>query len=675
MPVFTGSHTFVKPGDSADQSLCWLGKVFAAIREGEVPLWDFSTQAGVSFVGELQTSALYPVAWLFGVLVTPDLPRAMDLFLAAHFLIAALGMHVCARTLGLSHAASFISAAIFAYGSTFALRVNGQPNLFSSLAWLPWVVWAARRSVCSITLRETALYAMACGVFLALCLLAGHVHAVVLSVVVAGIFATDAAVRAPSIVEGIRRGGVWGVVSAVVAGGIALPQLIATREYMKLAYKWYGPAHTEYPHVVPFRVFEEGSLAFSDLATIFSSRAVGAIDGGTLFFTLTGLGLALFGVALQRRASAAAHPGTMPCLLTIAFALAFSFSAVWPLGHIFHNMPLVNLIRTPARSLFAFGFAASLLAGIGMDNVVRVAPRLRWPCWRKPGFPLRPETLVSPFLISLSVYELFMWLPARISSPTGSAGTGVATVLNDPIVHKLLELQGNGGPIHRYYGSREDIPPNAPNLFPLLSVHGYRSSRTKAFHDYFDFDPMSEKADALGIRWWISREPIQGLPLIFESGGRYLYERPDSPPVFWQAMHDGTKVSPEIARIEWKSNTVRAQFREPIQGRLVFGQIMYPGFKAYADGFAAEIEPYGELVSINVKTPTREIFIRYHPRWFNSSVIVALATSVMVTALWSLRAAITVAKLAARNSTIEHTKHWSNARRTPSLSQSQNNRL
>jgi hypothetical protein len=630
MPVLTGSHTFVRPGDSADQSLCWLGKVFAAIREGEVALWDFSTQAGVSFVGELQTSALYPVAWLFGVLVTPDLPRAMDLFLAAHFLIAALGMHVCARTLGLSNAASFISAAIFAYGSTFALRVNGQPNLFGSLAWLPWVVWAARRSVCSITLRETALYAMTCGVFLALCLLAGHAHAVVLSVVVAGIFAADAAFRGPCIVEGIRRSLVWGAISAAVSAGIALPQIIATREYMRLAYKWYGPAHTEYPHVVPFKVFQEGSLSFSDLTTIFTSKTVGAIDGGTLFFTLTGLGLALLGVALQRRGLAPAHPGTMPCLLTIAFALAFSFSAVWPLGHIFHNMPLVNLIRTPARALFAFAFAASLLAGIGMDNVVRVAPRLRFPCWRKPGFPLRPETLVSPFLILLLVYELYMWLPARVSSPTGSASTGVATVLNDPIVHKILELQGTGGPIHRYYASREDAPPNAANLSPLLSVHGYRSSRTKTFHDYFDFNPFSEKADALAIRWWVTQKPINDLQFVAEIEGKFVYERPTAPPVFWQPGPNGEKFAAPIARINWASNQVKVRFLEPVTGRLVFAQVSYPGFKAFADGFETPVQNYNKLMAVDLPVPTTEIVFAYMPEWLVLASVVSAVTAMLL---------------------------------------------
>ena len=146
-PVISGNRTFITQGDSVDQSLCWISKVFMGVRDFQIPLWDFNTAAGTSFIGEMQTAPLYPITWIFGLFSTFDPVRRIDLFLVFHYLIAATGMHLCARRLGLLHVPSVLSALIFAYGSTFALRVSGQPNIFASLAWLPWIVTTSRLAI------------------------------------------------------------------------------------------------------------------------------------------------------------------------------------------------------------------------------------------------------------------------------------------------------------------------------------------------------------------------------------------------------------------------------------------------------------------------------------------------------------------------------------------------
>lgn len=64
--VLMGQQTLISNGDSADQSFMWLSKIFAATESGNVALSNFSIYSGTSFIGELQTSPLYPLAWLFG---------------------------------------------------------------------------------------------------------------------------------------------------------------------------------------------------------------------------------------------------------------------------------------------------------------------------------------------------------------------------------------------------------------------------------------------------------------------------------------------------------------------------------------------------------------------------------------------------------------------------------
>jgi lipopolysaccharide transport system ATP-binding protein len=621
--VLSGRRTFVTPGDSADQSLCWLEKVFAAIRRGELVLWDFSTLGGISFVGELQTSPLYPVAWVFGLLGGPSAPRTMDLFLAAHFLLAAAGMHLLARRLGLSQVAAFLAAAIFAYGSSFSLRVNGQPNLFASCAWMPWIVLTLREAVVAAELPRRLAWALAGGGCVALSLLAGHAHAVVLSLLAAAVFAVAAALDLPAGGPRFRRLAAAGGVAGGVAIGLALPQLLATREYLRLAYKWYGPGRTEYPHVVPYTIFEQGSLRLSDLATAVTAQEVSALDGGTLYFTLTGLCLAAVALALgwlSRPGSSILRAATV----LGGVALAFAFPAIWPLGPICYGVPLLNLVRAPARGLFLFALAAAVIAGVGLDSLRQFGARL-WPGDRRRG--LDGAAFVSLIVLVALVSELHGWLPAWVGRPRDQTNTALETVLHDPAVEKLVQLEGSV-PTHRYFATRENIPPNVGHLRPLLSVHGYRSSQPKTFCDYFDFNPHSERADALGIRWWVTREPVEGLRLVATVDGRLIHERPAAPPVFWQPGPDGSRRDPGLEQVDWRSNEVRVRFREPIAGRLVFGQTEFPGFRALADGVPVPLVIHEGLMAVDLPAPTREVRFSYAPSWFPWSAAVALATLV-----------------------------------------------
>lgn len=636
MPILSGRSTFVAPGDSVDQSFCWLEKVFAAARHGEVALWDFSNMAGVSFVGEMQTAPLYPVAWAVGLLTPPRSTRGMDLFLAAHFLVAAMGVHALGWSLGLSGVASFVAAMIFAYGSTFGARVCGQPNLFASLAWMPWIAVAARSSIAASSPLVGLLWALACGGFLGLGVLAGHAHGVVLAVLAAAVFAGFVPIGASGWRGRITRSLLCGGIAGAVGAGLSLPQLVATREYLRLAYKWYGPGHTRYPHVVPYDVYVNGSLAIADFQTALTGRFVEALDGGTLFVTLTGLTLAMIGAVagvVSRRSAAG-----LACLTLAFLSLCCTLPVIQPLGWACHHLPLVNLVRAPARWLFSFALAGALLAGVGLDALRLAAMRLGGASRLSAGRLISGAMAAS---VATAVFiEIWGWLPPHITR--GRSQASLNAILDDPVVRKLTELSGPA-PMHRYYASREDVAPNVGDVWPLLSVHGYRSSRTMAFHDYFDFDPLSRKADALGIRWWVTRKRLPEMALIAEVDGRFIHERPTAPPVFWQPAPAGKRAAPDIDGVDWRSNEVRVRFREPIEGRLVFAQTEFPGFQALADDVPVPIVMHEGLMAVDLPAPTRVAKFAYAPRWFAWTAATAVTTLVAVIAAAATLAAMTFA--------------------------------
>jgi hypothetical protein len=197
------------------------------------------------------------------------------------------------------------------------------------------------------------------------------------------------------------------------------------------------------------------------------------------------------------------------------------------------------------------------------------------------------------------------------------------------MINKLKELSASAGSCYRYYAAGEDAPANAPNLFSLLSVNGYRSSRTKAFHEYFDFNPMSEKADALGIKWWVSRNRIKDLPIVANINGKFLHER-NAPPVFWQPSKDNNKHGLVIEKITWEPNSVLVHLKKPVMGLIVFGQVFYPGFKCFADGKEVPIMSYTHLMAIDLKKPIRDLNFVYRPKWLLPSLLISATTMVFI---------------------------------------------
>ena len=346
--VFAGKTTFFKGDDITIQSYAWLTKVFAAAREGKFALWSFGTMSGVSFIGELQTAPLYPLALLWAFVVTPGDAYGLDLFIALHFYLGALGMHALGRTFGLSHLAAAVGAIVFSFGGTIALRAFGQPNIHAGLVYMPFVMLAAVRATRQLGLALAAWSAVG-GVALAMTFLAGHAYGTVHALMAAAIAAAMVAWagKLPFRQAAIRLALVFSILGAV-ALLVSAPQIVATGEYLAQAYKWYGPSYTSSPHIVPYSQYAQEGLSFADLATIFTGEA-SQVDFVTLFVTWTAVFAIVVGVLLavaQRRRSLPLEIGAV----IAAVGLVIALSAPYRLGEALYHVPLLNIVRTPARA-------------------------------------------------------------------------------------------------------------------------------------------------------------------------------------------------------------------------------------------------------------------------------------------------------------------------------------
>ncbi len=116
-------------------------RMSAAIRSGELPLWDASTALGAPLFAQSMFGALYPLHWLAFVL-DPDVALGwialLDLFLAG------AGLYCFARQRSLSFGAGLIGAAVFQTAGFACANLHDLMKVEAAL-WLPWALLAIDR--------------------------------------------------------------------------------------------------------------------------------------------------------------------------------------------------------------------------------------------------------------------------------------------------------------------------------------------------------------------------------------------------------------------------------------------------------------------------------------------------------------------------------------------------
>lgn len=144
----------------------WRWFAFEEIRNGRIPYWNPYNGAGIPLIANYQSAIAYPPNWLH--LLIPG-AYAMGLIAMLHVAWAGYGMWKFAGKLGMSHLGRSVSMLCFALGSYTIGRFGSFPTA-QSIAWIPWLFWAASTVLEKRTYSTVGLL----GLFTGLQLLAGH---------------------------------------------------------------------------------------------------------------------------------------------------------------------------------------------------------------------------------------------------------------------------------------------------------------------------------------------------------------------------------------------------------------------------------------------------------------------------------------------------------------------
>ncbi|MEI2688770.1 MAG: hypothetical protein V9H69_03290 [Anaerolineae bacterium] len=294
----------------------------AALRSGQLPLWNPYLFMGAPFLANPQTAIFYPLHWPF---VALDAATSLEVSLALHLWLAGLGVAVYARRVaGLGWLASLVSGLVFSLSGYLGARA-GQVNQVSAAAWLPWLLTLLEASVPRWRLSSDgssqrparALHGLAwAGLALttALLLLAGHAQSsfivltgLMLAALWPGLVSLAAALLAtlrraprPASGPGLRAAGgrAAAALGAVVAGFLlAAVQLLPTLELSALSIRSGGLSWRE---AVSFSLQPRGLLLTllpsmdENLAARFATPAFGEY---VAYVGVAGLLLALLAAA------------------------------------------------------------------------------------------------------------------------------------------------------------------------------------------------------------------------------------------------------------------------------------------------------------------------------------------------------------------------------------------
>ena len=134
-----------------------LHEVVASWAAGELPLWDPHAGGGEPLAANPAALAYSPMLFVFAL---TDHAEAYDLFVILHLFVAMGGGYFLGRSAGCSPRASATVAAAVSLSGLFT-SMNSLLSLFASLAFAPWALGFAIRTVRSPRTTTTVLLAFA----------------------------------------------------------------------------------------------------------------------------------------------------------------------------------------------------------------------------------------------------------------------------------------------------------------------------------------------------------------------------------------------------------------------------------------------------------------------------------------------------------------------------------
>ena len=524
-------------------------------------------------------------------------------FIAVHFTLCAIFMHLFLRNSGLTITASITGALLFTFCGYVPAQASGQPNIYASLIWLPLIMLFYLKAFRAKGIGTSLAFGALAGSVGAMQIIAGHLQPFIHTSYAAGIFALAMSWQQKKPYFSWHPLASVGLGQTIALGLAAVPVGLSL-QYLRLVYRWYAGGISTFPHRVSFKSYAYSAITeWRDFWTLLHYRPEPFPVSDSLFITFVGLGLIFLAMTVRTRL-------TLSLWLVAIFAVAVALgSNAGQLARVSFELPMLAQIRTPFRAIYLFSFALSTLAAIGLDRATTWAARLT----PRAG-PVLGAVLLAAVALEVSRVSVGLGMPnSLLQYPE-------RYYEDNPALASLERLSNQGPLVDRFLAQPfEIVPPNAGDLKQVLNVHGHRATMMIPLSDYMwdGLTPQgSDHLDKLGVRWIVTDKPVERLPIVDQGPGYYIYERPSSLSAFWlvDPITGITKRAP-VQKVLWHQNSVSVTLDPmPTGTQFVFAQPLYPDWIAEVNGTSVPISQKYIFNAITLPEGAREIRFSYRPK-------------------------------------------------------------
>jgi hypothetical protein len=312
-------------------------------------IWRTTPFGGFLTAGEPQERSFYPPLLIYSLL---ELPLAEHVYLLGHALLFALGAYGLLRARRCLPLAALGGAlALGLCQKRFGYEVAGWDPIFSSVAWVPLAIWLFLASL----ERGSRAAALGFGVVATASVLAGQ------PMILAYLALT---LPLPALAASRRP---WRVARTSLLAFATFAALSAPFLFTALELSWRGPRsdmRERYGTELPLDLVAlVKALALPDATRENVTSWEMSSGFGHAFLPLVGAGIA---VARGRRRM-------FPCALA-ALSLLFAMGLATPVGRVVAALPVISKFTYVTRNVWAADVALALLAGIGLDALLRAGP-------------------------------------------------------------------------------------------------------------------------------------------------------------------------------------------------------------------------------------------------------------------------------------------------------------
>ncbi len=396
-PLLLGLRTF-PDGDFTHHFLPFSLFQQAALRAGQLPLWNPYTYSGHPFLADTQAAVFYPVSNLLLLLTLPWTGPGARLYwlqveAVIHIALAGWFTYLLVRSLTQSRWGGLVAGCCFAFSGYLTGYPPLQLAVLRTAIWLPLLLWLLYHA-----LLEPARWRWWIGAAFvyATMFLAGHPQTFLHSSYVMGawliwlFFAARSTERAgdgshesthtAQVLSRPRHVLLGLLLFLILAIGLSAAQLLPSLEFTRFSVR----ANVDYAFVSGgFPLQDSWQLLLPGVLTQFSPLYIGVI----------GLGLALIATMAPRAThSPQGHGRVLPTRVLAAAPLKINYfpliisllflllsygdhSFLYPFFHRF--APGWNLFRGQERAAFVVAFGLSVLAGMGAAAIPHLTYGLR----------------------------------------------------------------------------------------------------------------------------------------------------------------------------------------------------------------------------------------------------------------------------------------------------------